>query len=59
VPGGFDVGTVESAIGAIAGRMPLAAAAVTAYAPEYDVNATVREAAFRMIGAIVAAAGGV
>jgi arginase len=53
---GLDVDAVESAIAAIAMRMPVIAAAVTAYAPEYDRDGNVREAALRIVDAIVTAA---
>ncbi len=56
VPGGLDVETLVQAIGKIGSALPIAAAAVTAYAPEYDGDGRICRAAFRAIDAILAAA---
>ena len=56
VGGGLGVDAVESAIRAIAAAMPLAAAAITAYAPELDVDGRMRDAAFRIIDALIESA---
>jgi arginase len=56
VPGGLDVVAVERAIRAVSAMMPIGAAAITAYAPEYDVDQRVCRAAFRIIAAIADAA---
>jgi arginase len=53
VPGGIDVEQIVQAIQLIARSMPIAAAAVTAYAPEYDTDGGVRQAAFRVIDAVL------
>ena len=58
VPGGLMVEEVERAVRAIGQVVPLKAAAVTAYAPEYDSGGRVSHAAFRIIDALLAAAGG-
>lgn len=57
-PGGLTVDEVERAVRAIGRVVPLKAAAVTAYAPEYDREGRISEAAFRIIDAMLAAAGG-
>jgi arginase len=53
VPGGLRVEQLTSAIAAIRARVPLAAAAVTSYAPEYDPHQTICRAAFAAIDAIL------
>lgn len=58
VPGGLTVAEVERAVRAIGRVVPLKAAAVTAYAPEYDNDGRVSRGAFRIIEALLAAAGG-
>ncbi len=58
VPGGLAVTEVERVVRAIGRVVPLKAAAVTAYAPEYDGDGRVARAAFRIIEALLAAAGG-
>ena len=56
-PGGLTVESLERAIGRIGATIPIAAAAVTAYAPEYDADGRICRAALRVVDAIVAAAG--
>ena len=56
VTGGLDVDTLERAIGSIGRARPIAAAAVTSYAPEYDADGRSLAAALRVIDTIVAAA---
>jgi arginase len=55
-PGGVSVAELEEAIATIGRARPIAAAAVTAYAPEYDADGRVLEAAMRVALAIAAAA---
>jgi arginase len=57
VAGGLTVAEIESAVREIGRSVPLRAAAVTAYAPEYDADGRVARAALRIIEALVAAAG--
>jgi arginase len=52
-PAGLSVAELEQAIATIGGARPIAAAAVTAYAPEYDER--MLAAAMRVVAAIVAA----
>jgi arginase len=54
-PGGLTVASLEQAIARIGATVPIAAAAVTAYAPEYDGDGRICRAAFRVVDAIVAA----
>jgi arginase len=56
VPGGLGLAALHSAIHAIGEWMPIAAAAVTAYAPEYDEDGRMCKAALQTVDAIVAAA---
>jgi arginase len=56
VPGGLSAAEVEGLIREIGQAVPVKAAAVTAYAPEYDADGRVARAAFRLVDAIVAAA---
>jgi arginase len=53
VPGGLLVEQLTSAIAAIRSRIPLGAAAVTSYAPEYDSQHAICRAAFAAIDAIL------
>jgi arginase len=52
VPGGLDAAGVVRAVKAISAAVPVAAAAVTAYAPEHDGDQRVCRAAFEIIEAI-------
>jgi arginase len=54
-PGGLRATELEQAIAAIGGARAIAAAAVTAYAPEYDADNRVLGAAMRIVTAIIAA----
>jgi len=54
-PDGLTVASLEQAIARIGATIPIAAAAVTAYAPEYDGDGRICRAAFRVVDAIVAA----
>jgi arginase len=54
VPGGLDLVGLEGAIARIGRARPIAAAAVTAYAPEYDDDGRIAAAALRVVEAIVA-----
>jgi arginase len=56
VPGGLGLASLQNAIHAIGQRMPIAAAAVTAYAPEYDEDGRMSRAALQVVDAIIAAA---
>ena len=56
VSGGLRVEQLTSAIAAIRAKVPLAAAAVTSYAPEYDSHRTICRAAFAAIDAILGGA---
>lgn len=56
VPGGLSVDGLVAAIRTIGASVPLGAAAVTAYAPEYDRDGAICQAAFAAISAIVTAA---
>lgn len=58
VAGGLTVAEIESAVREIGRGVPLKAAAVTAYAPEYDTAGRVAQSALRIIEALLAAAGG-
>jgi arginase len=58
VPGGLLVEQLTSAIAAIRTRIPLGAAAVTSYAPEYDSQHAICRAAFAAIDAILDGRGG-
>jgi arginase len=53
VPGGLDAAGVVRAVRSIAAAVPIAAAAVTAYAPEHDTDQRVCRAAFQIIEAIL------
>jgi len=53
VEGGLSVEQVTGAITAIRDRVPLGAAAITSYGPEYDVDQAVCRAAFAAIDTIV------
>jgi arginase family enzyme len=53
VNGGLSVEQLTGAITAIRGRVPLGAAALTSYGPEYDTDQAVCRAAFAAIDAIV------
>jgi arginase len=55
VPGGLDVADVVRAVESISATVPVVAAAVTAYAPEYDTDQRVCCAAFQIIEAILQA----
>jgi arginase len=55
VAGGIHVEEVANAIAAIGRAVPIAAAAITAYAPEFDTYARIPAAAFRIIDAVLAA----
>jgi arginase len=55
-PGGLTVAALEQAIARIGASVPIVAAAVTAYAPEYDGDGRICRAAFHVVDAIVAAA---
>jgi arginase len=54
--GGLSVPALTSAVRAIGAAIPLGAAAVTAYAPEFDMRGTVGRAALEVVDAILAAA---
>jgi arginase len=54
VPGGLSVAQVTEAIAAVRARVPLGAATVASYAPEYDGDQAVCRAAFAAIEAILA-----
>jgi len=56
VPGGLSLLSLQNAISAISRRMPIGAAAVTAYAPEYDEDGRICIAALQIVDAIIAAA---
>ena len=58
VAGGLTVAEIESAVREIGRSVPLQAAAVTAYAPEYDSDERVARAALRIIETLLAAARG-
>jgi arginase family enzyme len=51
--GGLSVEQLRGAITAIRDRVPLGAAALTSYGPEYDADQAVCRAAFAAIDAIV------
>ncbi len=54
-PNGLSVAEVEGLVRAIGRAVPLVAAAITAYAPDHDVDSRICQAAFRIIEAILAA----
>ncbi len=54
VAGGLDLTGLERAIAAIGRARPIAAAAVTAYAPQYDGDGRIAAAALRLVDAIIA-----
>jgi arginase len=54
VPGGLSVEQLTAAIAAIRARIPLGAAALASYAPEYDSHERVCRAAFAALDAILA-----
>jgi arginase len=54
VPGGLSVAQLTSAIIAIHARVPLGAATIASYAPEYDQDQAVCRAAFAALDAILA-----
>ena len=54
VPGGLSVEQLTAAIAAIRARVPLGAAALASYAPEYDSQQGVCRAAFAALDAILA-----
>lgn len=56
VAGGLTVAEIEAAVREIGRSVPLKAAAVTAYAPEYDTDGRVAQAALRIIEALLTAA---
>ena len=56
VPGGLSVAQLIAAIAAIRTRIPLAAATIASYAPEYDQDQAVCRAAFAALDAILASA---
>ena len=56
-PDGLTLASFERAIAQIGATIPIASAAVTAYAPEYDADGRICRAALRILDAIVAAAG--
>lgn len=55
VPGGLDLPSLERAIDRIGRALPIAAAAITAYAPEYDGDGRICAAALRIVDAIIGA----
>lgn len=55
-PGGLSVGQLTTAIAAIRARIPLGAATIASYAPEYDHDQAVCRAAFAALDAILATA---
>ena len=57
VPDGLLTADLEAAIATIGQRLPLVAAALTAYDPEQDPEGLVCQAAFRLVDSVVAAAG--
>jgi arginase family enzyme len=54
VPGGLSVEQMTAGIAAIRARVPLGAAAIASYAPEYDSQQGVCRAAFAALDAILA-----
>jgi arginase len=58
VPGGLTVTEIESTVREIGQSLPLKAAAVTAYAPEYDPDGRIARGALRIIETLLAVAGG-
>ena len=56
VPGGLSLVSLQDAIDAIGRTLPIAAAAVTAYAPESDENGRMCRAALQIVDALIAAA---
>jgi len=57
VPGGLTVAELEATLREIGRSVPIRAAAVTAYAPEYDIDGRVAQAALRIIEGLVGATG--
>jgi arginase len=57
--GGLTVEEVEEAIGLVAGRFSIKAAAITAYNPDCDEEEKTLQAGLRLMGAVAKAAGGV
>ena len=57
-PGGPGPAQVREAVAAVACRVPIAVAALTAYAPEYDVDGTAGAAALDLLESVAAAAAG-
>jgi arginase family enzyme len=55
-PGGLSVAQLTTAISAIRARMPLGAATIASYAPEYDQDQAVCRATFAALDAILAPA---
>jgi arginase len=53
VPGGLTVAEMESTLREIGRSVPVKAAAVTAYAPEYDTDGRVAQAALRIIESLL------
>jgi arginase family enzyme len=58
VADGLTVAEVGEMAQTIGRAVPVKAAAVTCYAPEYDTDGRVARAAFRIVDALIAAAGG-
>lgn len=58
VAGGLTVAELDSTLREIGRSVPVKAAAVTAYAPDYDVGGRIAQAALRIIETLLAAAGG-
>ena len=56
VPGGLQIDAAERAMATIGRARPIVAAALTAYAPEYDADGRMLDAALRIAEAIVSAA---
>lgn len=55
VPGGLTVAELEATLREIGRSVPIRAAAVTAYAPEYDTDGRMARAALRIVEGLVAA----
>jgi arginase len=58
VAGGLTVAELESTLREIGRSVPIQAAAVTAYAPEYDTDGRIAQSALRIIETLLAMAGG-
>ncbi len=58
VADGLTVAELETTLREIGRSVPVKAAAVTAYAPEYDTDGRIAQAALRIIETLLAAAGG-